>query len=120
MREFLRSRDDDGFNLRGKPAVCIRDASLILEIEHVAYATHYVMYAQLPADIYGQAIIIDSTDPFHAGSSLADDVQFLLGSKESSFILVHTNSHHDFVEHRERARENIEVSLGKRIEGPRE
>ena len=46
-------------------------------------------------------------------------VYLLLCGEESPLVLVDTYCHHDFVEHRERAREDIEVSFGKRIEGPR-
>jgi hypothetical protein len=120
MGEFLGGRDDDGLNIRGQAAVGIRYAALILEIKHVAHAADYVMYAKFAADVDGKSIVIDYADALHAGCGLADNVYLLLGREESALILVDTNCHHDLIEHRERARENIEVPFGKRIEGPRE
>ena len=118
--EFLRSRDDDGFNLRGKAPVGIGNAALVFKVEHVAHATHDMPHPQFAADVDGESVIVDNSytaDPF---CRLTDDIQFLLCGEKTALVLIDTDGHHDFIEHRECTLEDIEMSLCKRVERPGE
>ena len=73
--------------------------------------------AHLAADIHGQPVIFDTGDACHALSGLANDIQTLVHVEEPAFVLVDTGCHDDFVEHRQRTPQDIQMAGSKGIEG---
>ena len=120
MRELLGGRDDDRLDLRRDTAVGIGDSALVLEVEHIAHAAHYVLDTELTAGVDGQAVVLDNPDTVKSGDSLPDDIHPLVHVEEPALILVDTNGHDHLVEHGQGAFQDIEMSCGKGIERSRE
>ena len=119
MGELLGGRDYDRFDVRSKAPVGIGYRPLVLEIQHIAYASHYMLDAEFAALVDRQRVVFYYLNTFKAISYLTDYVNPLVHREESPLVLVDTDRHDYLVEHREGALEDIEVTCGEGIEGSR-
>ena len=119
MSELLCSRDDDRLYVRSEAPVGVGYRPLVLEIEHIAYASHYMLDAEFAALVDRKGVVFDYFNTFESLSYLTDYVNPLVHRKESPLVLVDTDRHDYLVEHREGTLEDIEVTCGEGIEGSR-
>src|SRR5574344_2209029 len=66
MCEFLCCRNDDGFYLGSKPAVCIGNGALVLKVKHIPDAPDNVPDVSLAAYIHSKPIIFNNFNIIHA------------------------------------------------------
>ena len=116
MRELLGRRDDDGLDVRGQAAVRVGDGALGLEVDHVPHAADDVVDAQLVAGVDREVLILDDRHAGQPFGGLPDDAQALVHVEEAALVLVDAHGDDDFVEHRERAFEDIQMAGRERVE----
>lgn len=118
MCELLGSRYQDGLNVRSQFPVGVCYGTLCLEIYHIPYTSHYVLYTQFLACVDGQVVIFDHPDSFKPFSGLADDLHPLFCAEEPVLVDIDAYGDDYFIEHSQGAFQYVQVPCGKRVKRP--
>src|SRR5260221_7158650 len=113
---FLARREEDGLDGRLELAIHERHLELELEIADGAQAAHDGDRLLFPREIDQQSVKIRDADVPFTGYHFLDHGDALFRAKERLLLIVESDGDDHFVEKFRRALDDIDVSLGDRIE----